>query len=933
MSRHRNVRNMRLEDAYNPSIHKPVQSNPLSEQILKLKSIFPQLSDTLIQQAIKDSNSLDHAVEILSNQGKPILSWSFDYNCDDEEAFGVFELPSLQFAKHSKTIKYQPKIVEQIAAIKDDGIIADKNTKQMPPSPSYNQSNTKKTTASTLSALANTSMKTTQLSPQKPVVTGISSLQSLKTASGLNSIKSSTTSIGFKSPNSTLLSTNATKTNQISALSSLSNLNNKGMAPKPLSGDGTSISSLASLSSLRKENTPGNGPSSNRFNVINSALASLSAPAKRDTIKSKNTKIENFSLTDILNRPSLPTQPIKHDTMQSAMDTDMQIDSTKLNLYADPSTFGTFLSSSTSHFPPQPSYYSLTSILDTEVQKFDFSTPSPDEVVLNARHKPSVKPKPKAKETKLNPEPVDSIVMDMKNLGFDTSSMTIKNENKNTKSNSKTELPKSAVSKVKATESKPSSTPPTASNTPRSSRVKRVDVIEEYSKRTEQDSRLNLVVVGHVDAGKSTLMGHLLMLLGEVSNRTIQQFQKEAEQMKKGSFCYAWVLDATADERSRGVTIDVGVSQFKTSNRTFTLLDAPGHRDFIPNMISGTSQADVAILVIDAAKGGFESGFENAGQTREHAILLKSLGINQLIVCINKMDTVEWEEGRYNEIRQKLIKFLTGVGFKSTEVQYIPVSGFSGENLLKPVDMSWYTGLTLVQALDAFQIPTRPIEVPFCLSIQDYFKGGFGPGSGGSVTVSGRIENGSIQIGDRILALPINEVGTVKAIQIGDNDATWAVAGDRVSISLAGLEVIQISLGSVICDPAHPIPMTNKFRARILTFDLKIPLTIGVPVTDKTNIRLYCIILGLLNLHTSLRNLIFKLISRLESILNKATGNVDKKRPRAITKNTSAIVLLKVNRPICVQSSSKTLSRFLLRSGSSTIAAGIVTEVLPVELE
>ena len=450
-----------------------------------------------------------------------------------------------------------------------------------------------------------------------------------------------------------------------------------------------------------------------------------------------------------------------------------------------------------------------------------------------------------------------------------------------------------------------------------SSKFKRINIQEELLKRQQTSKeRLNLVVVGHVDAGKSTMMGHLLVLLGEISDRTIKKFEHDAEKMKKGSFAFAWVLDETDDERSRGVTIDVGVSKFETTKHSFTLLDAPGHRDFVPNMISGASQADVAILVVDSSPGGFESGFELGGQTREHAILLRSLGVTQLIVAINKLDTVGWSQDRFNEIRDKLIGFLVTVGFKKSSITFVPVSGYTGENLVACKNdelINWYkSGRTLVDALDELSAPIRPVDRPFRLSIQDLFKGGAGAGTGGDVTISGRIESGSIQAGDTVLAMPINERGQARFVDNGLDDSLWAVAGDRVMITLNGLDAIQLNRGDVLCDPAAPIPIASRFRAQIVTLDIAIPLTIGVPVVFHH--------IGT----TVAANLV-----RLESQLNKSTGEVVKKHPRVLSGNMTAIVEIHTERNVCLESfkDSKEMGRFMLRHGIVTVAAGIVLDI------
>ncbi|KNC99194.1 translation elongation factor EF-1, subunit alpha [Spizellomyces punctatus DAOM BR117] len=560
-----------------------------------------------------------------------------------------------------------------------------------------------------------------------------------------------------------------------------------------------------------------------------------------------------------------------------------------------------------------------------DVAPFAFDAPSPDDVVNQARSKigpsgksaklPSSKPTPQIrKKQEPIPEPMDQLQMDLSGLNL-------------APPKSATLAPPPAMARtVSASSSNSSLAPPamartgSSSSTGRSSpKLKRINVAEEYKKRNAEKESLNLVVVGHVDAGKSTLMGHVLYLLGEVNERTMKKYERDAEKMKKSSFAYAWVLDETEEERTRGVTIDVAITKFHTPHRKFTLLDAPGHRDFIPNMMSGAAQADVAILVVDATPGEFETGFDSGGQTREHAVLLRSLGVTQLIVAVNKLDVVDWSKTRFDEISEKLSHFLSQVGFRKQKVAFIPTSGYTGENLVKRESdklNAWYSGSTLVEQIDAFEAPQRAVDKPFRLSIADYFKGGIGAGGGGAVSVSGRIEAGGIQVGEVVLVMPINEYGTVRALEVSEEAVKWAAAGDSVLMSLTGVEIAHINVGSILCDPSAPVAVTSHFRAQIVTFDIQIPLTIGVPVVLH---------------HQSLTEQ--STITKLSALLNKSTGETIKKNPRALPKNVTAVVEIKTSRPICLETfkDSKELGRFMLRAGPVTVAAGIVLEILSFE--
>uniref|UniRef100_A0A8C9SNB0 HBS1-like protein n=1 Tax=Scleropages formosus TaxID=113540 RepID=A0A8C9SNB0_SCLFO len=401
---------------------------------------------------------------------------------------------------------------------------------------------------------------------------------------------------------------------------------------------------------------------------------------------------------------------------------------------------------------------------------------------------------------------------------------------------------------------------PTPGRTPGKAK-QQLNVKAELEKRQGGKSLLNLVVIGHVDAGKSTLMGHLLYLLGDVNKRTMHKYEQEARKAGKASFAYAWVLDETGEERDRGVTMDVGMTKFETPTKVITLMDAPGHRDFIPNMITGAAQADVALLVVDASRGEFEAGFEAGGQTREHGLLVRSLGVTQLVVAVNKMDQVGWQQERFQEILSKLGHFLKQAGFKDSDVSYIPTSGLSGENLSArstvPELTAWYKGPCLLEQIDAFKPPQRSVEKAFRLCVSDVFKG----------------------------------------IALHEEPIDWAAAGDHVSLTVTGMDIIKINVGCVFCDPKEPIRSCSRFRARILLFNIELPVTQGFPV--------------LLHYQTVSEP---ATIRKLVSVLHKSSGEVIKKKPKCLSKGQNAIVEIQTQRPVALElyKDFKELGRFML---------------------
>ncbi|KAJ8668190.1 hypothetical protein QAD02_009853 [Eretmocerus hayati] len=450
-----------------------------------------------------------------------------------------------------------------------------------------------------------------------------------------------------------------------------------------------------------------------------------------------------------------------------------------------------------------------------------------------------------------------------------------------------------------------------ASDDPARNVEEKRDALAIYkSKRAGCKEQLHLIVVGHVDAGKSTLLGRLLCDLGQVPAKLIHKYQQDSKKIGKQSFAYAWVLDETGEERERGITMDVGHSKFETDTKSITLLDAPGHRDFIPNMIMGATQADVALLVVDATRGEFETGFDSGGQTREHALLLRSLGVSQISVVVNKLDTVDWSKERFNEIVNKISVFLKQAGFRDA-ITYVPCSGLSGENIVaKPKSeglSSWYTGPTLVEVIDNFKCPERPVDKPFRFSVNDIFKN-----TGSGFSISGHMETGMVSVGDKVVILPRNEPAVVKGIQEDESSTTHAFAGDQVSLILSGIDQQNLAVGDIVCSPYNLVPVSSCFQAHVVIFSIKMPLTNGMPVVLHQQ--------SLVEPAT---------ISKLVAQLNRSTGEVIKKKPRCLMKNSSAIVEISTQRPICVElhKDVKQLGRVTLRIDGTTVAAGLVTKI------
>jgi len=423
---------------------------------------------------------------------------------------------------------------------------------------------------------------------------------------------------------------------------------------------------------------------------------------------------------------------------------------------------------------------------------------------------------------------------------------------------------------------------------------------------------VNLVVVGHVDSGKSTTTGHLIYKCGGIDKRTIEKFEKESADMGKGSFKYAWILDKLKAERERGITIDIALWKFETKKFYFTIIDAPGHRDFIKNMITGTSQADVAILMIASGVGEFEAGYAKTGQTREHALLAFTLGVKQMIVCINKMDdkSVNYSQTRYTEIQTEVSKYLTKCGFDIKKIPFIPISGWNGDNMLeRSANIGWYKGPIMIEALDAIVPPTRPNDKPLRLPLQDVYKiGGIG-----TVPV-GRVETGVLKAGMVVIFAPNGVQTEVKSVEMHHEILEQAEPGDNVGFNVKNVSVKDIKRGNVASDSKNdPALPADTFDAQVIVMDHPNKIMPGyTPVLDCHTAHIAC------------------RFNKLLALLDKRSGKKVEDDPKFLKSGQAAIVEMVPSKPMCVEAFSvyPPLGRFAVRDMRKTVAVGVIRKVM-----
>uniref|UniRef100_A0A8C1RCB3 Elongation factor 1-alpha n=1 Tax=Cyprinus carpio TaxID=7962 RepID=A0A8C1RCB3_CYPCA len=419
----------------------------------------------------------------------------------------------------------------------------------------------------------------------------------------------------------------------------------------------------------------------------------------------------------------------------------------------------------------------------------------------------------------------------------------------------------------------------------------------------KEKTHINIVVIGHVDSGKSTTTGHLIYKCGGIDKRTIEKFEKEAAEMGKGSFKYAWVLDKLKAERERGITIDISLWKFETSKYYVTIIDAPGHRDFIKNMITGTSQADCAVLIVAAGVGEFEAGISKNGQTREHALLAYTLG------------------KRYEEITKEVSAYIKKIGYNPATVAFVPISGWHGDNMLEPsTNMSWFkgwkierkegaaNGVTLLEALDSILPPSRPTDKPLRLPLQDVYKiGGIG-----TVPV-GRVETGTLKAGMVVTFAPANLTTEVKSVEMHHESLAEALPGDNVGFNVKNVSVKDIRRGNVAGDSKNDPPMeAGSFTAQVIILNHPGQISQGyAPVLDCHTAHIAC------------------KFAELKEKIDRRSGKKLEDNPKALKSGDAAIILMVPGKPMCVESFSQypPLGRFAVRDMRQTVAVGVIKAV------
>ncbi len=416
---------------------------------------------------------------------------------------------------------------------------------------------------------------------------------------------------------------------------------------------------------------------------------------------------------------------------------------------------------------------------------------------------------------------------------------------------------------------------------------------------------INLMTTGHVDAGKSTLVGRLLYDTGAIREEEMRKLKELATEFKKETFEFAFVMDTQKEERERGVTIDVMHRPFETQKWFFTIIDAPGHRDFVKNMITGASQADVAIFVVSAKAG---EGIQD--QTKEHAWLLKVLGVGQVMVVVNKMDAANYDEKRFNELKTEITTLLKGIGYKVDEIPMIPVSAYVGDNIAKKSDkMPWYAGKTLIETLDSYiKEPEKPTEKPLRLPIQDVYTI-----TGVGTVPVGRVETGVMKLNDVLVFEPEGVKGEVKTIEVHHQQITEAKPGDNVGFNVRGVDKGAVKRGSVAGHASNPPTVAKEFTAQIIVLQHPTVITAGyTPVFHAHTASVAC----------TIEEIIAKIDPR--------TGAVVQEKPDFIKTGDAARVKVRPLKPFVIEKNSEfpEMARFAIRDMGLTVAAGQVIEIV-----
>ncbi|XP_034427053.1 eukaryotic peptide chain release factor GTP-binding subunit ERF3A isoform X3 [Hippoglossus hippoglossus] len=422
---------------------------------------------------------------------------------------------------------------------------------------------------------------------------------------------------------------------------------------------------------------------------------------------------------------------------------------------------------------------------------------------------------------------------------------------------------------------------------------------------------VNVVFIGHVDAGKSTIGGQIMYLTGMVEKRTLEKYEREAKEKNRETWYLSWALDTNQEERDKGKTVEVGRAYFETEKKHFTILDAPGHKSFVPNMIGGASQADLAVLVISARKGEFETGFEKGGQTREHAMLAKTAGVKHLIVLVNKMDdpTVHWSLERYEECKEKLVPFLKKVGFNpKKDIHFMPCSGLTGSNLKDPVpECTWYTGLPFISHLDSLPNFTRSTDGAVRLPIVDKYK------DMGTV-ILGKLESGTISKAQQLVMMPNRHTVEVLSLLSDDVETDDATPGENLKLRLKGIEEEEILPGFILCSPDNLCHSGRTFDAQIVIIEHKSIICPGYN--------------AVLHIHTCIEEI---QITALICMVDKKSGEKSKTRPRFVKQDQVCIARLRAAGVICLETFKDfpQMGRFTLRDEGKTIAIGKVLKLVP----